>query len=58
MDDRRLLAAIWAAIEALEVGDQRLACDILLAAAEEGTVNPNVRQRPPGGWPGERSPWR
>jgi hypothetical protein len=56
MNDR-LLAAIWAALDALGVGDVRLATDILLAAAEDGTINPAVRQRPAGGWPGERRWW-
>ena len=51
----RLLAAIWAALDALAAGDVRLATDILLAAVEEGAVNPAVPQRPPGGWPGERA---
>jgi hypothetical protein len=58
MEERRLLAAIEAALEALADGDVRLAEAILLAAAEEGDVNPNVQQRPWNGWPGERSPWR
>jgi hypothetical protein len=55
---KRLLAAIWAALDALAAGDVRLATDILLAAVEDGDVNPNVQQRPADGWPGERSPWR
>jgi hypothetical protein len=54
----RLLAAIWAALDALAAGDVRLATDILLAAVEDGDVDPAVPLRPPGGWPGERSPWR
>ena len=55
---RRLLAAVWAAIEAIADGDARHAQAILLAAVEDGTINPAVPSRPPGGWPGERSPWR
>ena len=34
----RLLAAIWAALDALAAGDVWLATDILLAAAEEGAA--------------------
>jgi hypothetical protein len=34
----RLRAGIWAALEALEYGDQRLACDLLLALVEEGDL--------------------
>jgi hypothetical protein len=44
-----LLAAIWAALEAIADGDVRLAEAILLGAVQEPPVG-----RPPGGWPGER----
>lgn len=37
----RLRSGIWQAIEAHEVGDTRLACDILLALVEDG---PDLRE--------------
>lgn len=52
--------AIVSALEALEVGDQQLAVEILLGALEDGNVcDPHGRRRPcpvcgpPPRWPGE-----
>jgi hypothetical protein len=48
-------AAVVAAIEALEVGDQRAVCAILLAALEDGPVLPEPWSCPH--CPGASYPW-
>ncbi len=49
-------AAIYSALEALEVGDVRLAVEILLTALEDGDVERRLRCEGCGArfaWPGE-----